>query len=112
VTRGLLFFLLKKIQPGGSFMSIYRAKNQIMFPNKWALESFLLRLKRSSGWDYHASNDGEHIKVKPKGALDYILIALAKSGHAFQVDINAEKMGRGSDGAWTMIYEFARRYRS
>jgi hypothetical protein len=91
-------------------MSNFRAKNKIMFPNRWALDSFLLRLKRSSGWEFHASNDSEHFKVKPKHAVDYILIGLNKAGgNGFILEINAEKAN--TNEVWHLIFDFANRYR-
>jgi hypothetical protein len=89
-------------------------KNKIMFPNTWAVNSFLNRLKRSAGWEYEASSDDAHVKVKPKGAREYILIGLNKSrqGGYLEVELNAEKLGAGADGYWTEIFDHARRYRS
>ena len=89
----------------------FRPKARIMFPNIWAVNSFLLRLKRFSGWDYLASSNATNIRVKPKEAADYILIGLNKSCGNIEVTINAEKMGDNSDGIWTQIYDYARRYR-
>ena len=91
-----------------------RPKNTIMFPNAWAVESFLLRLKRNSGWECVASSNDSHVKVKPKGAPDYILIALNKTrqGGYINVDFNAEKLGHGADRFWNEIFDCARLYRS
>ncbi|MEO6095984.1 MAG: hypothetical protein ABIW76_09945 [Fibrobacteria bacterium] len=89
----------------------FRPKARIMFPNSWALNSFLLRLKRSSGWEYHAAANDTDIKVKPKGAKDYILIGLNKTGSSFEAVINAEKLGDKGDAIWKDIYDYARRYR-
>jgi hypothetical protein len=89
-------------------------KNKIMFPNTWAVDSFLTRLKRSTGWEYEASSDDTHIKVKPKGAPDYILIGLNRSrqGGYLEMELNAEKLGNGADKYWAEIFDHARRYRS
>jgi hypothetical protein len=90
------------------------AKNKIMFPNTWAVNSFLTRLKRTIGWVYEASSDDAHVKVKPKGASEYILIGLNKTreGGYFEVELNAEKLGQGADKFWAEIFDHARRYRS
>lgn len=90
-----------------------RPKNTIMFPNDWAIKSFLLRLKRNAGWEYVASSDDSHVKVKPKGAAEYILIALNKTrqGGYINVDLNAEKLG-DAEKAWNEIFDAARLYRS
>jgi hypothetical protein len=90
-----------------------RPKNKIMFPNTWAVNSFLNRLKRSAGWEYQASSDDAHVKVKPKGAPDYILIGLNKTrqGGYLEVELNAEKLGPGADRFWGEIFDHARRYR-
>jgi hypothetical protein len=94
--------------------SSVRPKNKIMFPNAWAANSFLNRLKRSAGWEYLASSDNAHVKVKPKGAADYILIGLNKSRECgyLEIELNAEKLGPGADGYWDEIFNHARRYRS
>jgi hypothetical protein len=90
-----------------------RPKNKIMFPNAWAVDNFLNRLKRNTGWEYKASSDARHVKVKPKGAADYILIGLNKSRCGYlEVEINAEKLGPGADPFWAEIFEHASRYRS
>ncbi|MDB5104582.1 MAG: hypothetical protein JWP91_2271 [Fibrobacteres bacterium] len=91
----------------------FRPKARIQFPNTWALNSFLLKLKRFSGWEYIASSDQTHVKVKPKGANEYILIGLNKAGGhgAIEVDINAEKLGDRTDHFWIELYDYARRYR-
>ena len=91
-----------------------RPKNKILFPNAWAADSFLARLKRSAGWEYLASSDDSHIKVKPKGAPEYILIGLNRSrqGGYLELELNAEKLGHGADAYWAEIFDHARRYRS
>jgi hypothetical protein len=86
-------------------------KTKISFPNAWAVNSFLTKLKRFSGWEFHASTDDVHFRVKPKGFNDYILIGLNKSGNTIVADINAEKLGDKLDGIWTEIQDYARRYR-
>lgn len=92
--------------------SNYRPKAQIKFPNTWAVDSFLLRLKRSSGWKFSASSNATSIKVFPvHNEAVYILIGLLKSGSSIDVSINAEKLGDGGDAEWTKIYEYAGRYR-
>ena len=89
-------------------------KQKIMFPNTWAVTSFLNRLKRSSDWEYIASSDDSHVKVRPKGAREYILIGLNKTraGGYLDVELNAEKLGDGTDKIWDDIFNHARRYRS
>jgi hypothetical protein len=91
----------------------FRPKAKIMFPNTWAVNSFLNRVKRFSNWEYLASSDERHVRVKPKGAADYILIGLTKAGGtgAITVEINAEKLGDRGDNFWIELYDYARRYR-
>lgn len=90
----------------------FRPKAKIPFPNTWAVDSFLNKLKRFSGWEYKSSMDGKSIRVKPKEANDYILIGLLKSSGGIIAEINAEKLGDQADGFWIEIYNYARRYRS
>ncbi len=92
-------------------MGTFRPKNKIAFPNRWAVDSFLLKVKRASGWEYVAASNNTDIKIRPKGAEDYILIGLLKSRGGFEVEINAEKSGRASDQLWQTIFEYANRYR-
>ncbi|GEM_PF-4717358 len=88
-----------------------RPKQNILFPNSWALNSFLLRLKRFTEWEYLASSNDVEVKIKPKGGADYILIGLNKSGAGYLVNINAEKLGDKTDLIWKQLYDFARLYR-
>lgn len=90
----------------------FRPKAKISFPNTWAVDSFLLKLKRFSGWEYKSSMDGNSIRVKPNQANDYILIGLLKSSSGIIAEINAEKLGDRADGFWIDLYNYARRYRS
>jgi hypothetical protein len=92
-------------------MGSFRPKNKIAFPNRWAVDSFLLRVKRASGWEYVGASNETNIKIRPKGAEDYILIGLLKSGRGYEVEINAEKSGNASDQLWHTIFEYAKRYR-
>jgi hypothetical protein len=100
----------------GSMSSSFRPKATIMFPNSWAANSFLLKMRQAAGWDWVASSDAAHIKAKPKGANDYILIGLNKKsggdGGPVNIEFNAEKLGPGADPVWIQIYDWARRYRS
>ncbi len=89
----------------------FRPKAKIMFPNAWALNSFLLRLKQFAGWEYIASSDDRHVRLKPKGSHEYILIGLNKSGSSFAVEVNAEKLGDRGDHFWIALFDHARRYR-
>ena len=90
----------------------FRPKAKILFPNSWAVDSFLTKLKRFSGWDYKSSMDGNSIRVKPNTSNDYILIGLNKVSSGITVEINAEKAGDRPDAYWIDIYNYARRYRS
>jgi hypothetical protein len=95
-------------------MKTTRPKQKFQFPNAWAMNSFLLCLKRKTDWEYVASSDDIHIKARPKGARDYMLIEVMKSGREtgiMDVEINAEKLGDGGEKAWTQIADFARMYR-
>jgi hypothetical protein len=98
-------------------MSNFRPKARIMFPNTWAVNSFLLKLKRFSTHEFTASMDGRHVKVRPQGGgSEYILIGLNKAGGrgdggAVTVEINAEKLSAMTDSIWNEIYDYARRYR-
>ena len=90
----------------------FRPKAKIAFPNSWAVDSFLTKLKRFSGWEYKSSMDGNAIRVKPNEANDYILIGLLKSSSGIIAEINAEKLGDRADGFWIDIHNYARRYKS
>ena len=90
----------------------FRPKTKISFPNMWAVDSFLMKLKRFSGWEYKSSMDGNSIRVKPNEANDYILIGLLKSSSGVIAEINAEKLGDRADRFWIDIHNYARRYRS
>ncbi len=93
-------------------MASYRPKNTIMFPNQWAVDSFLLRLKRSSGWDFFAFSNGTQFKLSMERGGDYILIGLLRSRGNIELAINGEKLNRGhADKFWSKIYEFAGRYK-
>ena len=89
----------------------FRPKAKIMFPNIWAANSFLTKLKRFSGWEYKSSMDGNSIRVKPKEANDYILIGLRPNHGGVIAEINAEKLGDRADRFWIELYDYARRYR-
>lgn len=96
--------------------STFRPRAKIQFPNGWALNSFLLKLKRNSGHEYMAAMDGSTVKLMPKGGgADYILIGLNKTARnensTITIEINAERMTRGADALWTDIYTYARLYR-
>lgn len=88
----------------------FRPKAKIMFPNTWAVDSFLNKLKGVMGWEFKRASDGNSVRLKPRGSTEYILIGLLKSGGAVVAEINSEKVGM-SDAVWIMIYDFARRYR-
>ena len=90
-----------------------RPKTKLLFPNSWAAQSFLLRLKRNAEWEYLASSDNRHIQVKPKGAREAIeiLVNQGREGHLIQLELNAEKLGDGADAIWNAIFDHARRYR-
>jgi hypothetical protein len=94
--------------------SSFRPKAKIMFPNSWAANSFLTKVRQATGWDWSASSNGSNIKVKPKGAPEYILIGLNKGrgeGGVVNVEFNAEKLGQDADPFWIQIYDWARPYR-
>lgn len=92
--------------------SSFRPKASIMFPNTWAINSFLLKIRQAAGWEWVASSNDQSIKVKPKGAREYILIGLNKGRSGpVTVDLNAEKLGPGIDGVWIQIFDWARPYR-
>ena len=95
--------------------SSFRPKATIQFPNTWAADSFLLKMRQATGWEWVASSDAAHIKVKPKGGADYILIGLLKKaggdGGPVSVEINAEKLGHGADPVWIQIYDWARKFK-
>jgi hypothetical protein len=90
----------------------FRPKAKILFPNSWAVDSFLTKVKRASGWDYKSSMDGKTITVKPNQSNDYILIGLNKGTSGIVAEINAEKLGEGADRFWIEIHNYARRYKS
>lgn len=90
----------------------FRPKAKISFPNTWAADSFVTKLKRFSGWEFKSSMDGKSIRVKPNEAKDYILIGLNKGASGIVAEINAEKIGDNADAFWIDIYNYARRYRS
>jgi hypothetical protein len=90
----------------------FRPKAKILFPNSWAADSFVMKLKRFSGWEFKSSMDGKTLRVKPQEANDYILIGLKKGSSGIVAEINAEKIGDNADGFWIDIYNYARRYRS
>lgn len=93
----------------------FRPKEKIMFPNAWAANSFLLKLKRSAGWEFVTATNGTHIKVKPTGAKDYMeFVSKGKIGDNnanVTLEINAEKLGHGTEGVWKQINEYANLYR-
>jgi len=95
--------------------SSFRPKATIMFPNTWAANSFLTKIRQATGWEWYASSNATEIKVKPKGAREYILIGLNKKaggdGGVVNVEFNAEKLGPGADPFWIQIFDWARRYR-
>lgn len=95
-------------------MKTTRPKQKFQFPNAWAMNSFLLCLKRKTQWEVVASSDDIHIKAKPKGAQDYMTVQLMKTGKEtgiIDVEINAEKLGDGGEQIWNQIADFARLYR-
>lgn len=95
-------------------MKTTRPKQKFQFPNAWAMNSFLLCLKRKTQWEYVPSSDDRHIKAKPKGARDFMTIELKKSGKEtgiIDVEFNAEKLGDGAEQVWNEIADFARLYR-
>jgi hypothetical protein len=89
----------------------YRPKTTIQFPNQWAVDSFLRKLKSTQGWEYQASSDGMRVRINPKGGAEYILIGLNKGGTIISLDLNGEKLARGSDAVWKELFEYADRYR-
>lgn len=95
--------------------SSFRPKAEIMFPNSWAANSFLLKMRQALSWEWSASSNATDIKVKPKGSNEYILIGLNKKGGrgggVVNVEINAEKLGSNADLFWIQIFDWARRYR-
>jgi hypothetical protein len=99
-------------------IGIYPPKARILFPNSWAVESFMLRLKRNLDWHILAEANAKDFKIKPKGvghagwADHYILIGLSKARSGIEVFINAEKLRDHSSDAWDAIFEQARYYRS
>jgi hypothetical protein len=88
----------------------YQPKNKLSFPNQWAVNSFLRRLKAVQEWEYSASLDGRFVKLKPRLDSEYILIGLNKAGGIFTVDMNGEKLG-AIDDIWRRIFAFANLYR-
>jgi hypothetical protein len=88
----------------------FQLRHKFRFPNQWAVNSFLRRLKAVHEWEYVASLDGRFVKVKPHRDSDYILIGLIKEGNAVIVDMNGEKAG-GGDEFWRRIFAFANLYR-
>ncbi|HKP97026.1 MAG TPA: hypothetical protein VJ385_14845 [Fibrobacteria bacterium] len=89
----------------------FKPKTSLLFPNQWAVDSFLTKLKTATGWEYEASSDKKQVKAKPKGQPEGILIGLNKGGSLITVELNGEKLAAGSDDAWKQIFEFAGRYR-
>ncbi|MDB5049992.1 MAG: hypothetical protein JWO30_3063 [Fibrobacteres bacterium] len=91
--------------------SLYRPKTTIQFPNEWAVNSFLLKLKSALGWEYLASSDEMQVKIKPRGGAEYILIGLNKGGSPITLNLNGEKLTQGSEAVWKEIFDYANRYR-
>ncbi len=91
--------------------AIFPPKTSILFPNQWAVDSFLRKLKTRPDWEFKASSDERRVRVKPKGSADGILIGLNKGLASITLDLNGEKLPAGSDEVWKEIYEFANRYR-
>ncbi len=92
-----------------------RPKASIQFPNSWAANSFLLKIRQMPNWNYVASSNATNIKVMPSGEREYILIGLIKKaggdGGPVTVVINAEKLGHGADKFWQTVFDWARPYR-
>jgi len=94
----------------------FNPKTTLSFPNRWALDSFLLMLQRySEGWELKASSDNQHFRAKPKGSDEAILIGLSKGGESvtgiIEIFLNGEKITGDSDESWKVIFEHARHYR-
>jgi hypothetical protein len=97
-------------------MSVFKPKTKILFPNRWAADSFLLKLKRSSGWTYQSSDGGKYVRIQPQIGSDYILIGLLQSRAGVELTIDSEKLSRGAgqdmERLWTKMFDYARLYRS
>lgn len=91
--------------------AISKPKFSILFPNQWAVDSFLRKLKSAAGWDYKASMDGRFVKLTPKGGDEYILIGLNRGRGVFNIEFNGEKLPRTAEEIWKEILEYAARYR-
>ena len=96
----------------GTMSTTSQRKIKISFPNTWAVNSFLLRIKRSNEWELFPCSSETHFKATPKGSTQYILIGLNKSRSNIEVDLNAERLEMDPENVWRQIYEFASRYRS
>lgn len=88
----------------------FKPKNRLRFPNQWAADSFLLKLKSSRTWTYVPSCDGRGAKLDLKGGGQSILIGLNKEMSFQYVDLNGESLGRDSDAVWKEIFDYGRRY--
>lgn len=92
-----------------------RPKEKIMFPNAWAVNSFLLKLKRNAGWEFVTSTNATDIKVKPTGAKEYMQFKVSgkigDNNANVTLEVNAEKLGPGIEGVWKKMNEYANLYR-
>ncbi len=91
------------------------SKAKIDFPNRWALDSFILKLRKSPGMEVYAHSDTTNFKLRQNGSADAILIGLNKPSSApgaVTMLINAEKFPKKLEDFWKEIHSIAIRYQS